>query len=120
MPRPTEFVQHVIETMGRFGPVETKPMFGGWGLYHEGVFFALVFDDTLYFKTDAENRTDFDARDLEPFVFHQKDGDTITTSYCRAPEEALETLDAMADWARKGYAAALRAASKKKPRKPRA
>lgn len=121
MPKPTEFVLHVVETMRRFGPVDVKPMFGGWGIYHAATFFALVFDDTLYLKTDPENRAEFDALGLGPFVFQQKDGDTILTSYCRAPAEALEDLDVMADWARRGYAAALRAAAKKKPRprKPR-
>lgn len=119
MPKRSEFVEHVVETMKRFGVVEAKPMFGGWGFYREGVFFALVADDTLYLKTDAENRADFDALGLEPFVFHQKDGDTIETSYCRAPEDALESPDAMADWAKRGYAAALRAAAKKRPGKPR-
>lgn len=116
MPKPSEFVLHVVETMTRFGAVDAKPMFGGWGLYHAGSFFALVFEDTLYIKTDADNRAEFDALGLEPFVFRQKDGDTITTSYCRAPADALESPDEMAEWARRGYAAALRAAAKKKPR----
>ena len=116
MPNPSGFVLHVVEMLGGFGPVEAKPMFGGWGLYHAGSFFALVYADTLYLKTDADNRAQFDALGLEPFVFQQKDGDTIVTSYCRAPAEALESPDVMAEWARRGYAAALRAAAKKKPR----
>jgi DNA transformation protein len=119
MPKRSEFVEHVVETMRRFGPVEVKSMFGGWALRHAGSAFALVFEDTLYFKTDADTRPEFDALGLEPFVFTQKDGDTILTSYCRAPAEALESPDEMAEWARRGYAAALRAAARKKPRKPR-
>jgi len=122
MPKPTEFVRHVIEMLRRFGAVEVRSMFGGWGLYHRGSFFALVFDETLYFKTDEESRADFDARGLEPFVFRQKAGDVIATSYCRAPAEALESPDVMEEWARKGYAAALRKGAKKPKgkRKPEA
>jgi DNA transformation protein and related proteins len=120
MPKRSEYVEHVVETLRGFGAVEVKPMFGGWGLYHERSFFALVFDDTLYLKTDAENRAEFDAQGLEPFVFQQKDGDTILTSYCRAPADALESPEVMAEWARRGYAAALRAAAKKRPGKARA
>jgi DNA transformation protein len=119
MPKRSEFVEHVVETMRRFGPVEAKSMFGGWGLYHQGLFFALIAEDTLYLKTDAENRADFDALKLEPFVYAQKDGDTIVMSYRRAPEDALESPDVMAEWARRGYAAALRAAARKRPGKPR-
>jgi DNA transformation protein len=119
MPKRSEFVEHVVGTMSRFGVVEVKPMFGGWGFYREGTFFALIAGDTLYFKTDADNRADFDALGLEPFVFQQKDGDTIVTSYCRAPADALESADAMDEWAKRGYAAALRTAARKRPGKPR-
>jgi len=56
MARRSEFVEHVVETMRLLGPVEAKAMFGGWGLFHQGAFFALVAGDTLYLKTDADNR----------------------------------------------------------------
>jgi DNA transformation protein len=121
MPKRNEFVEHVVETMRRFGPVEAKSMFGGWGLYHRGSFFALIAEDALYIKTDDENRADFVALGLEPFVYSMKDGQTLTMTYYQVPEEALESPDVMAEWARRGYAAALRAAAKKKrrPRKAR-
>ena len=116
MPKRSEFVEHVVETMRRFGPVEAKSMFGGWGLYHQGLFFALIAEDALYIKTDDGNRADFEALGLEPFVYAMKDGETLTMSYRAAPEEALESPDVMAEWARRGYAAALRAAARKKRR----
>lgn len=121
MPKPTEFVLHVVETLRRFGPVDAKAMFGGWGLYHQGLFFALIAGDALYLKADDENRADFEALGLQPFVYSMRDGEKLTMSYRQAPEEALESPDVMAEWARRGYAAALRAAAKKKPRprKPR-
>lgn len=90
-------------------------MFGGWGLYHQGTFFALIAEDTLYFKSDEANRGEFDARCLAPFTFVKK-GETIETHYRAAPEEALEDPAEMARWARLGYAAALRAASAKATR----
>ena len=116
MPKRSEFVEHVVETMRRFGPVEAKAMFGGWGLYHQGLFFALIAEDALYIKTDDQSRGDFEALGLEPFVYAMKDGQTLTMTYRAAPEEALESPEVMAQWARRGYAAALRAAAKKKRR----
>jgi|SRR5687768_1326823 len=116
MPKRSEFVEHVVETMRRFGPVDAKAMFGGWGLYHQGVFFALIAEDALYIKADDGNRADFDALGLEPFVYSMKDGQSLTMSYRAAPEEALESPDVMAEWARRGYAAGLRATGKKKGR----
>jgi DNA transformation protein len=105
----------VVECLGGLGPVEPRRMFGGWGLYHDGVFFALVIRDTLYLKTDEQNRAEFDARKLEPFSF-VKGGETIVTAYRMAPEEALEDRRAMTKWARGAYAAALRKSAAKKPR----
>ena len=115
VPRPSEFVQHVVETLRLLGPVQSKAMFGGWGLYHQGTFFALVLDDTLYLKTDDESRARFEAEGLLPFVFSMKAGE-VTTSYYQAPDEALESPEVMAHWARLAYAAALRAPAKRKQR----
>jgi DNA transformation protein len=117
MAKRSEFVEHVVETMRAFGPVEARAMFGGWGLYHQGAFFALVAGDTLFLKTDAENRTHFEALGLEPFVFEAKGGKKSAMSYRRAPDEALESPAVMARWARYAYEAALRAAAaKSKPK----
>lgn len=111
--RPTdEFITHVVDTMRELGAVEAKRMFGGWGLYHRGVFFALVIRGTLYLKTDARNRADFDARKLEAFTF-EKGGETIVTGYRAAPEEAFESPRDMARWAKSAYDAALRKSSEK-------
>lgn len=104
------FLAHALECLRPFGPVQAKRMFGGWGLYREDVFFALVLRETLYLKSDEGNRADFDARGLEPFSF-EKGGKTVVTSYRMAPEEALEDPRVMAAWARRAYEAALRARS---------
>ena len=118
-----QFVDHVVETMRAFGPVEARRMFGGWGVYHQGAFFALILEDALYLKTDERNRGEFEARGLEPCTYRMKGGETIVMHYYAAPEEALEDPAEMARWARSGYAAALRAAAAKarkarSPRKP--
>ena len=117
MPKRTEFVEHVIETLRAFGPVETRFMFGGWGFYHQGRFFALIVDDTLYFKSDEGNRAEFEARGLVPFTF-EKDAERIVTHYYAAPEEVFEDAAEMARWARLAYAAALRAAAAKARKSP--
>ena len=113
MAKHNEFVAHIVETMSAFGPVESKAMFGGWGLYHQGVFFALVAADMLYLKSDPENAAQFDAENLPPFVYESKVGERITMSYRAAPAEAMESPAVMATWARLGYGAALRAAAQR-------
>jgi DNA transformation protein len=119
MASPSPFVEHVLDMLRTFGAVTLKPMFGGWGIYHEGVFFALVAQDTLYLKADLDNAADFEALGLEPFVYESKVDERIETSYRRAPDEALENPDVMATWARLALAAALRARqSTRRPARP--
>jgi DNA transformation protein and related proteins len=112
-----DFVEHVVETMRELGPVTAKQMFGGWGLYRDGIFFALIAEDALYLKVDDENRPQFDAAGLTPFVYVTKDGDRMTMSYHQAPPEALESPSIMTAWARSGYEAAIRAKNRKPARK---
>ena len=112
-----DFVEHVVETMRELGPVTAKAMFGGWGLYHDGLFFALIAEDTLYLKVDDENRGQFDAAGLQPFVYVTKDGDRMAMGYQQAPADALESPALMAVWARSGFDAALRAKNRKPSRK---
>ncbi len=117
MPKPTPFVEHVVEMMRRFGPVSARAMFGGWGLYHDGVFFALILDEVLYLKADDANDAEFDARGLEPCVYPMKSGESITMRYRRAPEDALESAEVMARWAKSAYGAALRARARPRRRR---
>ena len=116
MPKSSEFVELVLESLRKFGPVTTRRMFGGWGIYREGVFFALIIDDTLYFKSDDESLGEFERASPGPFVFTKK-GERIVTHYYAVPEDAFEDAEVMAKWARLGYAAALRAARKRRPRR---
>lgn len=108
----SEFVEYLHEVFQHFGPVRSRKMFGGHGIYHNDLMFGLVADDELYLKTDTENLSAFDALDLGPFEFN-KDGKVMKMSYYRAPEDIYEDPDAARHWAELAYGAALRAASKK-------
>jgi len=95
------------------GGVTSKRMFGGLCLWHEGLPFALVIDETLYLKVDEENRPDFTARGLPQFSYTTKTGRTTVMSYARAPEEVFDDPDAFVQWARGAIGAARRAAAVK-------
>jgi DNA transformation protein and related proteins len=93
-------------------PASARAMFGGHGIYADGRIVAIVIDDVLYFKTDAGNRDEFIARELEPFTYSTRTGDRHVMSYHRAPDEALESPAAMAQWLRSALGAALRSGEK--------
>ncbi|NJM30820.1 MAG: TfoX/Sxy family protein [Rhizobiales bacterium] len=99
--------------MAEFGTVSIRKMFGGAGVYRDSLMFALVADDVLYLKADAESRKDFDAEGLPPFVYEAAGGKRTVMSYFRAPEACLDDPGQMAEWCRKAYAAALRANKKR-------
>lgn len=111
------FIDYLPEVFGEFGSINTRRMFGGHGVYHHGLMFGLVADDTLYLKTDAGNLHFFAAESLGPFEFTSKDGRTTKLSYYRAPDEILDDRELAATWARRAYDAALRAQATKKPAK---
>lgn len=108
-----EFVTYVVDLMQSIGPVNAKGMFGGHGLFLDGLMFALIGDNVLYLKVDKESEGEFVAKSLEPFSYN-KNGKEYNMSYYQAPEEALEDSNEMKGWATKAYDAALRAASKKR------
>lgn len=110
-----EFVDNVVDLMQSIGPVGAKSMFGGYGLFLNGVMFALVADSTLYFKIDQALELELKNRGLEAFTYSKK-GKEFKMSYYQAPEEVLENVEDMHLWAGKAYKAALHAAKKKSKR----
>ena len=111
------FKEFLIEQMAGFGPVTVRAMFGGAGIYRDGLMFALVGDEVLYFKVDETSRAAFEAENLLPFVYSMKGGKKIDMSYFRAPERCLDDPDEMAQWCRVAYGVALKANAAKKPKK---
>jgi len=63
-----EFVAYVVELMSSIGPVHAKGMFGGHGIYLDGLMFALVADGILYLKSDEETGSEFTEKGLEAFT----------------------------------------------------
>lgn len=107
-----DFVQHVVELLQSLGPVTARRMFGGHGVFLDGLMFALIADNVLFFKADDESRARFTDEGLQAFSYN-KQGKVMSLSYYQAPEETLEDRQAMASWGNLGFSCALRAAAKK-------
>ncbi len=100
------FRTFALEQLGRVAKVSAKSMFGGVGVYCGGLFFALMDDDTLYFKVDDGNRGDFERRGMKPFMPF---GDRPQTmQYYALPAEALEDPEELGGWVEKALAVAQR------------
>ena len=102
------FRTFVLEQLARkVQGVRGRSMFGGVGIYSRGLFFALIADDTLYFKVDQSNRPEFEARGMDPFRPYGEDGEVM--QYYRVPEDLLEDPEALGLWAEKAILVARRA-----------
>ena len=120
MVKPTPpFVSHCLELLQPLGAVRAKRMFGGWGVYADEVFIAVIGDERLFLKVSAESRPAFEAAGCEPFDFDVKNG-SIAMSYWSAPADAMDCAALMAPWARRAMAAALLARAVKPRRAARA
>ena len=96
--------------------VRARRMFGGWGLYADDGFIALIAADRLYLKADAQSKPAFEAAGCEPFVYDAKTK-SIVMSYWSAPPDALDSPTLMLPWARGALRAALQSrAAKLKPK----
>jgi DNA transformation protein len=115
-----DFLDFLKDQLRGLGHITTRRMFSGAGLYCDGVIFALILRDTLYFKVDDGNRGAFEAEGLEPFSY-QAGGQTRTVgAYWQVPERLFDEADEMVEWARGALAAGRRAAEKKtKPKASR-
>ena len=113
MPVSNEFAEFVCEALSGIGEISTRRMFGGAGVYHDGLMFGLIADDVLYLKADESNIPDFEAEGKGPFVYAGK-GKPVSMSYWEVPERLFDDPDEMSPWAMKAYGVALRAAKKKK------
>ena len=118
MPVALDFVAHCSELLSAVGSVTGKRMFGGHGLYVDGVFVAIIVGETMYLKTDDQTRARFIDEGSSAFEYTAR-GETHSTGYFSVPADAMDSPHLMAPWARLAIEAALRAKTKKPAQKKR-
>lgn len=108
-----QFCDHAVELLQGLGPVSSRRMFGGHGLFLDGLMFGLIADNELYLKADGESRPEFQELGLQAFTYYKK-GKAMALSYFQAPESCLDSLEEMTHWGNIAFAAAVRASKGKK------
>ncbi len=93
------FHDYVIhEVLKNVADITSRAMFGGWGIYKDGIIFAIIADGELYFKVDDSNRVNFEKFDSHPFVYSQGKHKQTTMSYWLLPEEIMEDELELTRW----------------------
>lgn len=105
-----DFADHCAELLSGTGVVRRRRMFGGHGLYLDGLFVAIVADERLYLKADAASATAFEAAGGRRFEY-EGSGRRVQLQYWTPPDEALDSPALMQPWARRALQAALSAAA---------
>lgn len=122
-----DFADYCCELLSGVGQPTAKRMFGGWGIYIDGLSIAWLIDlspkgagsnEKLYLKANDATRAQYEAAGCQRFIYDAK-GVEKSVNYYAAPDEAMESPDAMLPWARLAFSCALEAKAKAKPKKPK-
>jgi DNA transformation protein len=116
MAKSNPYIEFLLEQLEPLGQVTARAMFGGHGLYCDGVFFALVANSALYLKADDQNRPEFEAQGLRAFRPYENKPDVM--QYYEAPAEMFEDPALLKHWVEGAVAAGIRAQTKKKKPHP--
>jgi DNA transformation protein len=112
--------EFIRELFSPFGPVTVKRMFGGAGIWSEGLMFGLVFDGAIFLKVDEENIPDFEREGSKPFVYTRAKSKgrvgRASLSYWRLPERLYDDPEELAVWAGRALAIAQRKKFAPRPR----
>ena len=117
-----QYLEYVLEQLAALGDVSTRRMFGAVGLYSRELFFGLIDDDTLFFKTDESNAAEYQARNMPRFM-PPASRPMGPFGYHQVPADIIEDNEELVAWARRSVAVALaslkRKASPKNPSAPK-
>lgn len=115
MPVSDEYRDFVLEQLKGLGDLASRRMFGGVGIWCDGLFFAILMDNVAYLKVDESNVDDFVERGMEPFrVPFRQPRDSGRTEqvlgYYAVPADVLEDTDELERWAARSLEVARRKA----------
>lgn len=98
----------IEEMFEGLGPVGIRRMFGGKGIYHQGLIVAIELRDELMLKADAVSAPEFASAGARQWSYEGKKGKSVMMPYWTVPEDAFEDPDLMSKWTRLAYEAAIR------------
>ena len=112
--------QFISDLFAPFGPVAVRSMFGGSGLYRDGLMFALEFDGVIFLRVDDASIPDFEREGSRPFVYTRAKSpgkiSRASLSYWRLPERLYDDPEELAVWAERALAVARRKKTAPRPR----
>lgn len=103
MPMTPAATERFLAALTTARPVEHRKMFGGVGLYLDGVFMGVMDDDRLYLKADEQTEPGYVAAGMEAWTLPQG-----PQPYREVPPNALDDPQALGQLLDESRQAALR------------
>jgi DNA transformation protein len=105
------------EVMSRFFKnipgIKSRAMFGGHGLYKNGVIFGIIAEGNLYFKVDASNIEEYQAAKSTPFTYVGASGKPVSMSYWKVPASILKNEKTLSQWIDRSWKISLKKSTKR-------
>ncbi|MGJ8659007.1 TfoX/Sxy family protein [Cellulophaga fucicola] len=96
-----DFLDYVLDQLLKWNGVYTKKMFGGVGLFFDGLMFGLVYNDTVSLKIDDTNVKKYIEAGESPIEIFKTN--TPLPSFYTVPPLVLEDIDNFVIWAQESY-----------------
>ena len=114
----TETIHYLLDELHALGVVSTKRMFGGHGLFVNGLMFSIVVNDVVYLKGDEQSAGIYTDADCQRFTYMRKDK-PVHLNYYQAPDSSLDDSSELHHWATIAVASSERENIKQNAKKPR-
>lgn len=99
MAKQPSYVAYILEEALIDVPgLSARPMFGAYGMYKDGIFFAIIEDDELFFKVNDETVHEYIKRNSKQFTYGLKNGEISKMNYWKVPDEILEDREEIVSW----------------------
>lgn len=100
-----EQIAFVHDLFAGVGPITTRKMFGGLGIYADGKIFAVLMSDgALKLKGVGEMADTFTSEGWAPWTYTRKDGAASSMPYWTMPDSLLDDPEEASAWARRALA----------------
>jgi DNA transformation protein len=106
------YLDFVLEQLAGVRRVSHRRMFGGVGLYSDDVFFAVIDNDTMFFKVKDETRPRYERRKMPAFAPIL--GKPPMRGYYQVPPGVLEDAAELTKWANEAIAVGAAGAPKRR------
>ena len=114
MPVTPERVEQFLQRLSEVRPITSRKMFGGIGIYCDGIFFAVIDNDRLYFKSDAESDPMYEAHGAAQWVI---EGDPLAPMPYREIPPSIYASPEFEAWIDAAVAVATKKKSAAKPKR---